>query len=220
MNYEPLEITMEISTPICMGYAWLNFDGVIAYLCARERYGQDFYTLPSKTPVPLDIEVPLKKTGKVYHASVLLMDYDKLKVMRIYKRFDEQFIHHLDTKKKKIPIGSGHYKSGIITLPYIPASTVTFYVDGGIGRLKTLLENLSALGKNTSIGFGKVKDIKIKKTDEDYSMVKDGIAMRPTPIAMLKSYDKTFQTNVTFPYWDKRTTELCAVPGTNIEFEG
>ena len=217
MNYEPLQIDIKLSTPLCMGYAWINLDGIIAYLCAREQLGQDFYLLPTKNPVKLNLDVPLKKTGKIYHGSVVLMDVDKISIMRIYKRFDEQNIGHLNTKRKKIPIGCGFFKSCIINLPYIPASEVTFYACGDEDRITELFKGLTGLGKSANIGFGKIIDISIKKIKTDYSLVKDGVSMRPIPISMLRKYESTFYTACTFPYWDKRNVVKCATPGTCVE---
>ena len=51
-RFKPFSLTFHMQTPIMLGSPWLMFDGIIAHLLNRELRGQDYYTLPSKEPVP------------------------------------------------------------------------------------------------------------------------------------------------------------------------
>jgi len=219
MNWTPLKIELSLTTPLCMGFAWLNFDGIIAHLVARETLGEDYYSLPSKNPVNLNLDIPLKRTGKIYHASCIILDPEMLSAMTIYKRFNEQDIQTTKIKKKYMLLGTGLFKSYMIKLPYISTEKVCFFAHGERGRLEYLLSHLHAIGKKTSIGFGKINDIYIEKIEKDYSIEKNNIAMRPIPIDTLSSYSKSFCCAYTFPYWDKRLVCECAPPGSVVEWK-
>lgn len=217
MNWTPLKIEMSLSTPLCMGFAWLHLDGIVAHLEARRTLGEDYYTLPSKEPVDLNLEIPLKKTGKIYHASSIILDPEMLSAMTIYKRFNEADIQTTQIKKKHIQLAMGLFRSYMIRLPYISTKKVCFFANGDKERLEHSLSHLHAIGKKTVIGFGKITDMKIEEIGTDCSLVMDGVAMRPLPVDMLSEYSKSFWCAYTFPYWDKRLVCECAPPGAMVE---
>ena len=137
----------------------------------------------------------------------------------IYKRFYEKALDYRKVKVKKISRGSGYFKDFAMSLVYIPAKKVTFYANADPDILEMLFEALPALGKKTSIGFGFIKDFKIEELDEDYSIVWDGIAMRPIPYFMLKSQEELVMLAYKAPFWAKENVALCAPPFTKVELK-
>ncbi len=212
----PLEIMIGLRTPLCMGNAWLHFDGIIAHLCAREQLGEDYYTLPSKEPLPLGLDIPLAKTGMIYNASALVFDAEEVVATTIYQRFHEAGVTATGMRVKSINVVSGKFKAAMLKLPYIPAKRVLFYANGDVSRIRRLLDALPGLGKKVAIGFGEISSIDVREIEIDKSVVCDGVAMRPIPRTMLESASEVYYSAIAPPYWDKRNVMLCAPPGAEV----
>jgi hypothetical protein len=53
--------------------------------------------------------------------------------------------------------------------------------------------------------------------ENEWGLVKDGLAMRPIPIAYLRGYEDAVYMPYKPPYWSKKNIALCAVPFTRVE---
>ncbi|OYT64160.1 hypothetical protein B6U67_00730 [Methanosarcinales archaeon ex4484_138] len=221
-SFSPLKIVCELITPIALAHPYIHLDGLIMHLLLRDILKDDYYNLPSKSPIDFGqyLRPPLKKSGKVYHASVSFFDIQDVYVTTIYKRFCTEYLDHLTAHKKKIRRGTGHFKDFMIRLPYIPAKTVTFYANGNIGEIERLLAALEALGKKTAYGFGLIRSIEVEEMKEDWSVVKNGKAMRPIPMSMLDYAEKQVALAYKPPYWDKRNVAICVPPGAEVRLHG
>lgn len=222
-NYSNFAIAFNMQTPIMLGHPWLALDGILAHLINRELRGQDYYTLPSKEVIPQTFlyhgaTMPLAQTKDIFHASVAWLDCNEASTATIYKRFAEQQCNTINTKKKAIDIARGHFKAYAMRLPYIPARTATFYVRGNIKETLRLLSYLPGLGKKVAYGYGIYRSISIEETDADYSLIKDGIAMRPLPSFIVDSNEQMMLAYKP-PYWDKRNVSPCAPPGAKVTWK-
>ncbi|XRP97790.1 hypothetical protein ACO3UB_08325 (plasmid) [Methanocaldococcus sp. 16A] len=225
MAFQPLKIVFRMITPICLGHPWINFDSLIAHLKLRRDY-PDYRALPSCNPI-YDIgkiDLPLKRfkfgCDFVYHASVSIFDVSDYYSATIYKRFTEKYLRYEKMRVKQIQRGSGFFRDFMINHIYIPAKTVTFYVCGDKEELEELLKGLPGLGKKTAIGYGFIKEFSIDEADEDYSLVKDGKAMRPIPIKACKEAEDIALLAYKIPYWAKRNVAPCVPPGAKVALEG
>jgi hypothetical protein len=210
-----------MQTPILLGHPWLAFDGIIAHLINRELRGQDYYTLPSKEVVSQTFlyhgsVMPLVQTRDVFHASVAWLDCNEAHVTTLYKRFAEQYAHNLKTDKKEIDISRGHFKAYAMKLPYISAHTATFYARGNIQETLRLLSYLPGLGKKVAYGYGAIKSVSVEETEADYSLIKDGVAMRPLPCYLGFDSDEKMILNYKSPYWNRNEAKLCVPPGAKV----
>lgn len=228
-RFRPFSLTFHMQTPIMLGSPWLMFDGIIAHLLNREVRGQDYYTLPSKEPVncrgSLNL-MPIKKTicygrGDIRHASVAQFDVsnEKAGVVTVYKRFDEAHCHEIATEKKKISVGAGLFRAYMMRLPYLPATTATFYVNGDVGEVLRLIQFLPGLGKKVAYGYGAIRSVSVEETPEDWSLVKDGVAMRPLPDFYADSDEKMFLPWKP-PYWARESVAPCVPPGAKVKLIG
>ena len=209
-----------------LGHPWIALDGILAHLINREIRGQNFWTLPSKEPIPNVLGrqqnlMPLKKTvcyphGDVYHGSVAWLDCADASATTIYKRFDESRCHMIQTQKQKIDVGRGLFRAYMMRLPYIPAKTACFYACGDLMEVLRLLSYLPGLGKKVAYGYGMIKGVSVEETDEDYSLMKDGVAMRPLPDFLADS-DEKMMLAYRPPYWDKRNVVPCVPPGAHVK---
>jgi len=218
-DFQSFKVIFEMTSPILLGHPFIHFDGLILHLLYRDLLSDDYYCLPSKNPIDFSqyVRAPLKRTEDIYHASVSFFDTDRKFATTIYKRFCTEYLEFLNTKKQRIVRGSGFYRDYMMRMIYIPAKTVYFFVNGNKTEISRLLKSVICLGKKTAYGYGRVKSIRVEDADRDYSMIKDGKAMRPIPMRMLRDAEVKAMLAYKPPYWDKRNVELCAFPDSNVE---
>lgn len=223
-QFEPLEISFRMETPICLTYPFIFFDALIAHLRNRYVDPEGYRALPSKKVVKKasEIDIPIKKmvlpSGDfIYHASVSIFDFNEGYITTIYKRFCEKHLNYEKIKRKKIDRGRGFFRDYMIKLVYVPAKTVTFYVNGDVEQIEKLLEGLPALGKKTAIGFGVIKDFKIKEIKDDRSIIWNGKAMRPIPMEAVSEASEIVLMAYKPPYWAKENHRPCVPPFAECE---
>ena len=223
-DFRPLEITFRMTSPICLTFPFIFFDGIVAHLMNRYLDPEGYRALPSKKVVKRvgEVSLPIKKyffSGEeyIYHASVSIFDQDQAYVTTIYKRFCEKYLDFSRVKRKRIDRSRGFFKDYMIKLVYVPARKVTFYAYGDPGALEVLLQGLPGLGKKTAIGFGMIKDFTIKEIDNDYSIVKDGVAMRSIPVEAVRWTSEVVLMAYRAPYWAKEHVKPCVPPFARCE---
>jgi len=233
-NFLPLKIEFRLQSPLALAHPWLHLEGIVAHLWHRMN-NPHYRALPSKRVEKVQgrLTLPLKRYycchQFIYHASVGLIDaetpeeawkaLDRLQLTKIYKRFYERGLDYNRVRVKKISRGSGYFKDFAMSLPYIPAKRVVFYANGDPDILEVLFEALPGLGKKTAIGYGFIRDFKIKELSENRSIVMDGYAMRPIPYFMLKHHEELVMLAYKAPFWAKESVALCAPPFTKVELK-
>lgn len=223
-RFRPFKVVFKLGSPVCVTTPWIHFDGFLSHLLLMDSLGEDFFITPKKKNLSPYLPknkrpLPLKKTQDIFHASASIFEPESIKATRIYKRFEEQWTERLD--RKNIRIGSGYFRSYIMTQPYIPAHSVTFYAFGDMELIERLIRQyIIGVGNDFRIGFGAVRSIIIEETDRDYSIVKDRKAMRAIPIDMCVEYEDAVPLAYTAPYWEPRNVKLCVPPGTRCRLKG
>jgi CRISPR type IV-associated protein Csf3 len=161
----------------------------------------------------------LAQLRDIFRASVAWFDVpaEKAGIATIYKRFHEADCHEIDTTVKKVQVGRGHFRAYMMRLPYLPARSATFYVNGDIQEILRLISYLPGLGKKVAYGYGMIRSVSVEETPEDYSLVKDGVAMRPLPCSLGFDSDERMMLAFKAPYWDKRNVAPCVPPGAVLK---
>ena len=223
-EYTPLQIVMDVIPPIYIASPWLHLDSILSYLCLRDALGDLFYCMPTEETIDVSLlNLPLKRTSDVYHSSVgIYANNVKLYRDTIYKRFTDKETHKLTHRQQKgrIKTNQGHFKDFMINLPIIITDTITFYCNGDKKELERLLSHLTSIGKKTSIGGGRIRNITITETNEDYSFFKDNCIMRPIPATMdVPVFEGMIFQQQPYkpPYWDKNNVCMCIVPENQIK---
>ena len=223
-DYTPLQIVMDVIPPIYIASPWLHLDSILSYLCLRDALGDLFYCMPTEETIDVSLlNLPLKRTSDVYHSSVgIYADNIKLYRDTIYKRFTDKETHKLTHRQQKgrIKTNQGHFKDFMINLPIIITDTITFYCNGDKKELERLLSHLTSIGKKTSIGSGRIRNITITETNEDYSFFKDNCIMRPIPATIdVPVFEGMIFQQQPYkpPYWDKNNVCMCIVPENQIK---
>ena len=223
-DYTPLQIVMDVIPPIYIASPWLHLDSILSYLCLRDALGDLFYCMPTEETIDVSLlNLPLKRTSDVYHSSVgIYADNVKLYRDTIYKRFTDKETHKLTHRQQKgrIKTNQGHFKDFMINLPIIITDTITFYCNGDKKELERLLSHLTSIGKKTSSGSGRIRNITITETSEDYSFFKENHIMRPIPATMdVPVFEGMIFQQQPYkpPYWDKNNVCMCIVPENQIK---
>jgi len=216
-KFTPFKITFKMRTPVCITHPWINFDSLVGHLIMMDTFGQDFFVLPRKLNLTPYIEqandrrqVPIKKTGEICHCSVSLFSPHSISYTQIYKRFEERWASGL--KQKKIRVGSGHFRAYAMKEVYIPAKEVAFYVNGDMKLIERLI-------RSYLVGFGAIKDVVFEETEEDWSLVANGVAMRPIPVSMCEEYEDAAYLAYKGPYWDPCNVTLGVPPGARCKLK-
>ena len=221
VSYEPLKIIFTLSSPITLNHPWMHFDGLVSHLLFVDALGEDFFLLPRKFPFSrmlrgVDLPpFPIKETGGMYHSSVSIFDTDRKALEILYKRFEDRWAGG----RKKIYRGSGFFRDYMIQHIYIPTRTVIFYVCGDYEVIGRLCSFVVGLGDNTRLGWGAVRSFEIEKQKEDWSIVKNGMAMRPIPEHLLEFSSEWVNVVWRPPYWAAENIGKCAPPGAKVEFK-
>lgn len=218
-----MEISFFLQTPIALGWPYLHFDGILAHLEGRRVLGEDYYSLPSKTPLELGIELPLRLISRFPHdplrfyaASVAWFDVEEGYIAILYKRLSEP--EKASLTKRKVSIAKGPFKMFLMRLPYIPVRRAVFYAEGDAAAIENLLKHLPGLGKKVAIGFGAIRDFRIEAVDHS-AVVYEKVALRPIPAELVRNphAEDLIACAVRPPYWDKRGVKVCVAPGGRID---
>jgi len=219
----PISVVFSLSSPLALAHPWIHFDGLLAHLVLRDAIGDLYWSLPSRRPLDLEVPLPLARTGGMWHASVSQFPQGSpdWHSTTVYKRFDVQNSDLIrEDRRKKINTSSGEFRGYMMSLPYRPVRSVTFFGRGDYEQIRGLLSSVTNLGKKAAYGYGEVQRAEIKRTREDWSLVRDGVAMRPIPTRLLEEWDDSVLVAWRPPYWDKRNVEPCAPPGAHIVLRG
>lgn len=228
-RFEPFRLDFRLGGPICLTHPWMHLDGLLAHLALFDALGRDYFLLPCKAPIRMPRKwrrwrtIPLKRSvTDICHASVSFLEPADLqvRVTNLYKRFETVGAERL--RKKKIYRGQGYFRDFILRQPYWPARKVSFYGCGDVRRIRDLLDrHLMGLGNDVRVGFGPIRDWLLTPIPDDLSLVNNGRAARPLPLAMCRTYDQADVVRVACrsPYWLAKNVEPCVIPGGRCELQ-
>lgn len=116
----------------------------------------------------------------------------------LVRRKDARDIESLARKHDR---GTGPGRDQMIPVPLRAASTVEWLCVGRRRDILSLCRNLHSLGSQRRHGWGVVKGWECEETDEEFSLVQDGIAIRHLPADWCVSSDRSDVGCVEPPYW-------------------
>lgn len=214
------EIKVHLSTPIVFPANKLypiHFDGILTALAAQKEGIAD-NPIPQEAPI---IELPLNRTGGekwVWKASCMEIDQSKSRTARdIWTSLTNWPEYVAPNKKTSINPGSGIYraKTGLLMLLITPF--VRFYIDTeNINGVVDLLNSLTHIGNRIGAGYGEVRNIDIKKINEDYTLIdKNGYVARYIPVSEIEKPDPRWEIGYAgyrSPYYFYPLFDRCYIP--------
>ena len=211
MNYGPLKITASLTSPY-VSTDYIFFDALISSAVWQDVMGENAFNIPENKSEIFHIPLPLKQIGTkepFYAASIGFPKQAVEGTARWRKQTDIE-------SKKKIRIGSGEYKRYDMPMPYTSAEEIIFYANGNKSEIERLLQYIPGIGKKRTQGYGNVRTWQVEKSEHDYSVVRDGVPMRPIPVSEAAQFNLKCDVEMFFafrsPYWHRKNLTKCFMP--------
>lgn len=159
----------------------IHLDGLLAW-AVESHSGREY--IPERNAVPTETDLPLKKyfSGEewCWKASAILPEGESVESIRFVRRkFDEQNAE-LTTGKPNL-IGLRYKDSNMPHLHLLAKSLVAYADTPDPEKVKELLGRVKYLGPGASRGNGRLQGIEFEETDEDRTVIYNGVACRYVP---------------------------------------
>lgn len=208
----PYEVKIYLNTPIAFHpqkplYP-IHFDSLLMGIKAQREGSIDF----AMSGDAKKIEIPIEMVGekyKIYKASAMKIDTGKSKARREVYVSSQSWIDYARPYTKftsAINPGSGPYRQKTGYRMLLETPYVVFCFDGDVNKVADLLNDLidGGIGARTGVGYGRVRNIEIRKSN-DYTLIDaDGYPARILPVDEIKASDPRWPVDVstyTPPYW-------------------
>lgn len=177
-QFKQLRIRAYLRTPV-VSDKYLPLDAVLYYHLVRREMGEEIVTKSGESNVKEGacITLPIKKAGRkdeTWFYSCSFAQWSKDVIQR--KSFETKqgdwlrFTNYLSEKTKRIDNTRGKFKAYHMKFYTIHAEYVEWFCVGVPEELSELLQFCTHLGKNTSSGYGAVKNWEIIEWPEDWSI--------------------------------------------------
>lgn len=188
----------------------IHFDDV---LCAILAPLQGKFKALARDDEPDDIQLPLLRStlhgSKIWHASALFPDGEGFETLQYWRKKWREYRQHLTSGSPNLR--NGPYREYNMPMPLLVVPRMIAYASGNCKEVKRVLrKHLRALGKYRGKGKGRVVSIDCEHIQEDWSLVKDGRAMRYLP-----SPDGIRKVRPAPPYWNNVGRIKCCEVGEN-----
>jgi hypothetical protein len=211
MGLNNLQITFSLDGTGIVYNELIHLDSLLAYASLSEN--DSLYTITSND-IPKEFNLPLDKWYIREHwgwkASVLFPDHVNNETLQFFRRkFNDDRI--------MITEGSCNLQGGYYKLRNLPESLILInklaaYCRGDKVEIEKLLKHIKYLGKRRNVGKGKIINIEIKEIENDFSLIKDGCAIRYLP------YNNGIRlVRIRPPYWHRHDRINCCNIGDNYE---
>jgi len=209
----PLVVTVTLRSAITLPPGGgLALDGLLASVVALEQ------GLVAGFGEMVRPEIPIAESAcKRFH----LASYAMIGDVPVYER---RFVNRrpiaaeaqMFGDSKRLNITAGVNKGYRIPQQTAHVRSVTWFAIGDLEEVRRLLQHVTHLGKKRSVGRGAIETWRIEPCPEmwdGFPVVRDGKPLRalPSDYPGLTS-PKLRQVTLTYPYWEARRAEVCAVP--------
>ena len=187
----------------------LHLDALLAWTLAP-RQGLN---VPSRSERPADVRLPLvrQRFGGtwVWRASAIMPDDAGGEDLRFWrKRFRSS---RVDITEGSPNLTNGPYRDWNMPMPVFLARRMVAYASGSRKRVKKALKEVKYLGRKRSMGYGKITGMEFERMEEDYSLMRDGVAQRWLPDA-----DGPRLVRPRPPYWHPMGRVQCCEVGDRV----
>lgn len=216
MSIKPLKITfhMDGTGTFYDPSEPMHLDGLLAWaLCLYQTNGEP----PAADEEPFEPRLPIGKWNIDGHwgwcASAILPVGDQTWGMqRFIKRFRE---NRIEMTKGSPNMQMSTYRKYCIPMPMLLNHEFVAYALGSRKRVHQILsKHIRYLGRKRSVGKGRISSITTDVVVKDFSLVKDGKAMRYLPV--YNDYARLVRTRP--PYWNLYDRTHCCEIGDDYDF--
>ncbi len=209
MNYEPLKVVFHLDGS---GVVYFpddppHLDGLLAW---ASLYLDHRFTDIEASEAPIEPDLPLACKGegdrRYWSASVLLPPSESAVSIQMARRKvrDDRVELTSGTINKEI----GQTKAMNRPWPLVLTHSMVGFCVGDIERVRRLCREIRGIGKERARGKGRVVSFSVEPFDSDFSIEKDGWAMRYIPS---DGGDRLVRCRP--PYWHPMGAVMCISPG-------
>ena len=213
MSARPLKITFHLDGT---GFHYdpaepIHLDALAAYLLAPFHANNPGITRDD-TPDFVPLPFTMWHTGGVkgWNASAVFPEDDHLESLIFWRKKFRQ--NRVELTSGSPSLTNGTFREYNMPLPLAVCNTAYAYAVGDRGRVRQIFKRLRWLGKKSSMGRGQLIGIDVEHCDNDYSCLRDGLAMRWLPKAGAQRLVRTMP-----PYWNNMNRVECCEVGENYE---
>ena len=218
---EAIKVSFELKSPLIFDMP-ISLDALLAFALYQET--DDLHVAHE--------ELPLKRTGGVWHASQIRMEgpvmYQSVDFSMSLKESDMDkrlFAPGRSNRYSYIDQVRGEHKANLDRYPGLVSKTnkVHFFAFGDKEKIEALLRsNVFSLGKKHQQGYGSISSLTVESADDDFSLYHPEMGvMRPIPIDLVLPFEissqKTASELTAFapPYYQTEQ-KLCYVPSSIV----
>jgi hypothetical protein len=190
----------------------IHLDDLLCWVLAPMQYpGRENLT---RDAVPEGgVRLPLRSSvihgERVWHASALFPEGPTGEDLRFWrKRFRQS---RADLATGAPVIDNGTWRDWNMPLGPKLITRLSAYASGSRSDCKKLLKQVRYLGKKRAHGYGRILSMDLEETPEDWSLVKDGLAMRWLP-----DPDGVRMVRPAPPYWNRHGRVRCGEVGSPV----
>lgn len=212
----PLEITARLNGPICMPYAPIALDGLLAWAVAQ-RDGIE-PALRTRDLVPIEIPVQREPDGRFHLASFAQYEVERREGQWTNRRPPVEHAQLLASPKvRTINIGTGPSKGFRIPREalHLRNDMLIWWCIGEREVIEDLLSLVLYLGRKRAVGLGEVAEWDVSEctTWDGFPVVRGSQPLRPLPPDWPGLVDPEIGYScITYPYWIASEEQICAVP--------
>ena len=211
LEYEPLKITAALTSPY-VTTDYIFFDSLISSAVWQECMQDKAYTVPENKSEVFYIPLPLKLIGtnEPFYAASIGFPKEAVDGIAHWRKHTEI------ESKKNINIGSGEFKRYNMPMPYTSTEELVFYANGSKPEIQRLLTLIPSIGKKRTQGYGNIRSWTVESSEHDWSVVRDGVPMRPIPVSEGKQFNLKCDVIMQFayrpPYWHRKNLTQTYMP--------
>ena len=213
----PIRITARLGGPISLPNGPLHIDALLAWVVAQERQ----LPPPGFGPlIPIEIPIAREPGGRFHLCSASICDFDAHEMRYVNRKFPLAEAQKFGNDKlRRIHVVAGAQKSYRVpnTVSHVERDEIDWFAIGDAAEALRLLRCVSHLGKRRGVGRGQVREWLVEPFEPwgaGFPVVRDGRPLRPLPPDWPGLVDPMLsRCSPTYPYWDKSTETVCAVPG-------
>lgn len=225
-TFQYITLEMKFKAPIISSFPWICFDGVISQYLLNLTLEETYYQLNTNKPFKSKVNhyakspilhkpIPSTSVIRWYDEkdNLLNPEFDITQHI-ITKKIHDEHSATIRTKTKYISKSSDSF----LKYPVITAFKGVVQLYAKPSALEMLMPFVHGIGKKINMGNGSIHKYVIKKNEKHQAHYdfEEGISLRPIPIRLLETYDKSNIGIVAWkpPYWSKRRLEQCVTPFT------
>jgi CRISPR type IV-associated protein Csf3 len=188
---------------------YFPLDSILAAEWIRRNHPGQFYNPPPPGVKEGWIESPLpfERRGDPWYYACSFNQAEPLTEYVAYwhRRFDDQLERYIDFqgRRGKISEQSGRYKAYRMPLNILILPCLEWYAVGDLEAVRELCQDIAAIGKKVSQGYGIVDRWEIEPWPEDWSEVREGKLTRAVFDLPEETTGRRRIYGVRPPYWQR-----------------